>query len=377
MSSPIRDTQRPPRTVDRVDVVAWDQLTFADLSRWEQIRATRPEFASPFFSVRFSRTIDVVRGDVSVAVLRDDNDIVGFLPFHRIGNQAFPVGRCFNDAHNIICHRDTQIDWLWILSQMDVKAFDFHAMVGTDPDDLQKYSYVGTIRSFCAELGDDSLAFLDKLEREHNTIRRQRQKSRKMAREVGPLELEIDCRDPDLLQQTIQWKRNQYRRTDILDFFTPDWTRQLLSELHHPPSADTVPGQARGLLSVLRAGQNIVAAHYGIIEGDLLHYWFPTYDPAYRRYSPGTALFTAIVSDSTRCGIRCIDMGYGEQPYKLKQTDQTSEVAFGCISQSSLYRRWRSVETAAITTIKKAPMKESLKRIWRRMQPQAGISKLR
>ncbi|WP_419189057.1 GNAT family N-acetyltransferase [Stieleria marina] len=362
---------------DRVKVVAFDDLTHDDLVLWEQIRATRPEFATPFFSARFNAAVHRVRQDVDVAVIQAANRTIGFLPFHRIGNVAFPAGRCFNDAHNIIARSDKHVDWIWLLEQIGVKAFDFHAMMGADLSELGRQNYIGTIQSFRAELGNDSRAFLKKLGREHKTVGRQPQKTRKMGREIGPVELEIDCRDPSLLEHTIRWKREQYQRTDILDLFTPDWTRGLLMELFNGDGQSDVPGDARGMLSVLRAGDSIVAAHYGILENGLLHYWFPAYDPAYGRYSPGTALFTGITAQASDYGIHCIDMGYGEQPYKLKQTDQTGEVAFGCVSRSSLYRRWRSVETAAITAIKKAPMKESLKRIWRTIQPNAGISKLR
>jgi CelD/BcsL family acetyltransferase involved in cellulose biosynthesis len=264
-----------------------------------------------------------------------------------------------------------------LLRQINVKAFDFHAMMGADLDDLGEKNYLGTIQSFSADLGDDSKAFLKTLGKHHKTVGRQPQKTRKMAREIGPVELEIDCRDPALLEQTIRWKREQYQRTDILDLFTPDWTRQLLREFFDGETQSDIPGNSRGMLSVLRAGDQIVAAHYGILEDGLLHYWFPAYDQNYAKYSPGTALFTAIVAEATDHGIHCIDMGYGEQPYKLKQTDQTGEVAFGCVSRSSFYRRWRNIETVAITAIKQAPMKESLKRIWRKVQPHAGISKLR
>ena len=366
-----------PRLGRQVHVLRFDQLTEHHLKSWQAIRSLRAEFNTPFFSTQFSAAVHRARGDVEVAIVSEDNQIIGFLPFQRVNNVAHPVGRCFNDAHNLIAEKDAGIDWIWLLEQIDVKAYDFHAMLGSSPQRLGPKNHIGTIASFCATLGDDSQAFLAKISKRHKTIRRQPQKTRKMAREIGPVQLEIDCRSTDLLDQTIRWKRDQYNRTNILDFFTPKWTRDLLSGLFNPECLGELPGNARGLLSVLRAGENVVAAHYGIIEDDLLHYWFPTYDPKYARYSPGTALFRQIVAAASDHGIRYIDMGYGEQPYKLKQTDTKSEITYGCISRSSMYRRWRNLETAAVGMIKQAPMKESLKRVWRRIQPQAGISKLR
>ena len=120
-----------------------------------------------------------------------------------------------------------------------------------------------------------------------------------------------------------------------------------------------------------------MAAHYGMIENDLLHYWYPAYDPKYSIYSPGTALFTAIVAAASENGIRCIDMGYGEQPYKLKQTDTTSIVGFGSLSRSKFHLNRRRWEATAREAIKKAPMKGTLKRIRQRVLPGVGRSKLK
>tara|TARA_R110002049_G_scaffold72490_6_gene187370 strand:- start:51134 stop:52330 length:1197 start_codon:yes stop_codon:yes gene_type:complete len=368
-----------------VAVVDFDGLSELDKQVWETIRATRPEFRSPFFSVGFSAAVHRARGDVDVAILREGSDPIGYFPFHRIRNVALPVGRFFNDAHNIITRREHLIDWMWFLKQCDLKAFDFHAMPGTSQAVLDEHSH-GTIDSFAADIGDDSIAYLNRLRKSHRTIARQPQKTRKMQREIGPVRLEFDCRDPELLDLTIGWKRQQYRRTHILDLFGPNWTRRLVTELHraddesqhdettHDDRDDTT---MRGLLSVLWAGDQVVAAHFGIREGDLIHYWFPAFNAKYARYSPGTALYCAMIESATEKGVRCIDMGYGEQPYKLKQTDAVTSVAFGCLSRSRLHGWWRSAETKAISMVKRMPMKEPIKRVWRRVQPQAGISKIR
>jgi CelD/BcsL family acetyltransferase involved in cellulose biosynthesis len=261
-------------------------------------------------------------------------------------------------------------DWLWLLRECNLKSYDFHALVRTQCDSLENYCQ-GTTESFCAELGDDSREFLRRLEKSHRTILRQQQKSRKMERELGPLQLEIDCRDSDLLEQSIQWKREQYKRTNILDLFTPQWARDLLRNLHGRSNA-----QARGIVSVLRAGDHVVATHIGMIDGSLLHYWFPSYNTEFARYSPGTALFKEIVRASSDHGIDCIDMGYGEQPYKRKQTDTITTVAHGCVTPSRVYRQWKRATKAAGSALKKVPMKEQLKYVLRTIQPTAGISKL-
>ena len=355
----------------RVVLLAPDQLSMADCRRWEQIRASRPEFRVPFFALRFTECVHKARGDVEVAVVRRGDETIGFLPFHRIGNLAVPVGRFLNDAHNVIAAHPGEIDWAWLLRQCNVKAFDVHALVGHEQE-VETQFRLGTINAFSADLGDDSVAYLKRLGKAHKTIGRQPQKTRKLDREVGPVRMEFDCPDFALVEKAIAWKRDQYRRTHILDLFTPDWTIDLIRHLHE----QDVDG-LRGILSVLWAGDRPVAAHYGMIEGGLLHYWFPSYDPAYSQYSPGTGLFRQIVHDGTINGLDFVDMGYGEQPYKLKQTDVTSSVAFGSLTESRLHLHIRQAEASAISLIKRMPMKEPLKRFWRRINPNHGISKLR
>lgn len=363
-------------TVTSAEVMAWDQLGFAERDQYEVLRQSSDDFRSPFFSLGFLDAIHASRGDLKVILMRNHQDVLGFLPMHRLGRIAVPAGRFFNDAHNIVTDPKTQFDWMRVLGQCQLRSFDFHALVG-EQQKLPADSVIGTTQSFSAELADDSQGFLRRLENEHRTIRRQEQKTRKLEREVGAVTLEIDCRDEALLQQAIRWKRDQYRRTNILDLFTPEWTRNLMHCLHQRSACAMADSPNRGLLSVLRAGGQPVAMHFGMIESGLLHYWIPTYDPAFAPYSPGTALFKAIVQTSTDVGIHCLDMGYGEQPYKRKQTDTITSVAHGCVSSSRGYRVWRRAANAATHLVKRIPMKETVKQIVRRIQPNAGISKLR
>ena len=360
----------------RVEVSPLDRLRNDELIAWENLRDSRPEYASPFFSTRFSEAVHAARGDVWIAVIMDGDEIVGFFPFHRFRGTAVPVGRFLNDAHNIIADPATMIDWIWLLEKIDCKAFDFHAMAGGDNESIFQFAQ-GTLQSFHANIGDDSLGFLQQLERSHKTIERQSHLTRKLSRQVGKVRLQTDCSDPMLLQRAIDWMRNQYRRTHTLDLFSADWTGDLIRHLHRENTQTPNHLPARGLFSVLYAGDHPVAAHFGIMQRGLLHYWFPTCDTAYAEYCVETALFVELIRNATQHGIHCVDLGYGEQPCKRGQSDSTGEVAYGCISRSRFHQNRRKLETLAVSTMKKMPLKVAAKKIWRRLQPNAGISKLR
>ncbi|TWU01907.1 GNAT family N-acetyltransferase [Neorhodopirellula pilleata] len=386
-------------TAAQIRVFPFAGLSPAMLQRWESVRRDSLAESSghrdhPFFSPRFASAVQAARGDVLVAVAfsgpvsdacsSDAADAIGFLPFHRIGRIGLPVGRFLNDAQNVIGLASERIDWSQWMRACDVAAFELHAIIQAEASWISDYR-LQEVKAFRADFEGDSPAFLRRLEREHRTIGKQGQKTRKLEREFGPLRLEIDCRCPDVLEQAITWKRAQYQRTHILDLFLPDWTRRLIQVLHEPgmlagtQSCDSMSfadESLRGLLSVLRAGDHVVAAHIGMIERGQLHYWFPTYDPAFSRCSPGTALFTEIVRAATLHGIDGIDMGYGEQPYKQKQTGTTSRVAFGIITDSKWQRVNYRFKQQAVACLKRMPMKEFFKKGWRTIHPTAGIQKL-
>ena len=390
ISIPVRDTvqDNPVESVHRrtstppscspafqICVHPVDQLTQRDFECWESLRTQNAAFRSPFFSARFASAIQSSRSDVFVASVRELGKLIGVLPFHKIGNVAYPVGRHFNDAHNLMVDQSCSVTWENVLEAINARSFDFHAMVG-QPVKTECYREIGTVKSFAACLGNSPTCFLNELQRKHNSIRRQPQKTRKLEREIGPVRMELDCRDPSLLDWLISRKREQYSRTNILDHFAPGWTRKLMHHFHDE-TMRSLPGSARGLLSILWAGDKPVAGHFGILEDTILHYWFPVYDPLFGRYSPGTALYIDIVRSAPKIGIECIDMGYGEQPYKLRQTDVVSEVSYGSITSSKLHFQLRCCEHKVAEAIKAAPMKPMLKKILRRIQPTAGISKLR
>ncbi|MFG0253967.1 MAG: GNAT family N-acetyltransferase [Rhodopirellula sp. JB053] len=367
-----------------ISVQQFDQLSAETLGCWEHRRSQDSRWSQPFFASRFSSAVHLARGDVLVAVIshrspgKPDRP-VGFLPFHRVGRIGVPAGRFLNDAQNVIGLPPRLVDWEALLRACDVVAFDLHAIVHPSDQWVEKYR-LNSIGAYRADFAGDSTQYLQTLCKDHRTIAKQGQKTRKLGREIGDIRLEVDCRSPEVLAQTIAWKRSQYQRTHILDLFLPDWTRRMVDVLHggeeRDAMADLSDAPLGGLLSVLWAGDQIVAAHYGMIEKGQLHYWFPTYDPKYARYSPGTALFTELVRASTEYGVDSIDMGYGEQPYKQKQTATTTDVAYGTITNSRWHRLTHSASNTLSQYAKRIPMKEKVKKAWRSIHPTAGIKKL-
>jgi CelD/BcsL family acetyltransferase involved in cellulose biosynthesis len=82
-----------------------------------------------------------------------------------------------------------------------------------------------------------------------------------------------------------------------------------------------------GVISSLEAGGRLLAAHFGLRRGPILHYWFPVYDPALARYGPGRLLLAAIIEAAPLHGISRIERGVGTT--QAKRDFANAEVTYG------------------------------------------------
>jgi CelD/BcsL family acetyltransferase involved in cellulose biosynthesis len=173
-----------------------------------------------------------------------------------------------------------------------------------------------------------------------------------------------------LVAYLIELKRRQYKRTFTYDIFSHSWIRNLVFNLHAGRA-----GTVKGILSVLYAGQQPVALHYGLLEGDLLHYWFPAYDPHFAFASPGTELFLQVARYGPETGsFVAIDMGYGEQAYKHKLTNVQTEMSVGTIDPNPLRRAIHQAKLTAWFQRKRLPFRRQVRTLARRLAPALGRS---
>jgi hypothetical protein len=88
-------------------------------------------------------------------------------------------------------------------------------------------------------------------------------------------------------------------------------------------------GNFRGLLSAIYVGDELVAAHFGMLGMGVLHWWFPVYNIEYRKYSPGVSLLLSVAEEAKDNGIHCIDLGKGEAQYKDRLCNDEIEIFEG------------------------------------------------
>jgi CelD/BcsL family acetyltransferase involved in cellulose biosynthesis len=351
------------------DCVPLRELESCLISQWDSVRANAASYRSPFFGYAFLKTVAELEPHIEVAITRVGNQLVSALPFQRVSKQcARPVGLGINDAHGFLKQPSTTVNPLAVLRQCKLRSFEFHA---APPDLLETEKFaIGHTRSFLADLTVDPKGFEHYLRHSSDTIDRQGQKTRKLIRTLGPLRLDFDCRDARLIDLLVKLKCDQYQRTHTYNILAVQWIRKLLGQLHA-----NVDSPIRGILSVLYAGDQAVALHYGMTEGDLLHYWFPVYDPKYSYGSPGTILFLEIAKQATELGYRAIDMGYGEQAYKHKLTNVITDMSYGIIDSSSLRRAIYRTHNKWQGSVKKLWLKDLVKPFIRKLLPNLGAER--
>ena len=99
----------------------------------------------------------------------------------------------------------------------------------------------------------------------------------------------------------------------------------------------TCSDHTSGLLSVLYAGDQPIAAQFGLRAGELVVGWFTAYDLRFRKYSPGLINVKQMAQGMAAAGIHTIDMGAGAANYykeTLKSHD--SFVAKGVVTSRSI-----------------------------------------
>ena len=345
-------------------------IRVADLSpeleqTWREIRATKDCYRSPYFDLGFIRAVDRIRGKVEIAVVNDRSGaIIGFFPFRRTSlHRAEPVGGLLNDVHGIMVLDGIELSIEKVMEDCRLARFSFHSMPIESVS--EKFIFRKNL-SYNIDLSDGWDAYIAWAKQHSSTIKRQPQKSRAM-QSLGDIRFEFDCVDESAMNHLIALKRAKYQRSRTFDILGVKWASELLKDIQHVSQSGF-----QGLLSVIWKDDEMIAAHFGMISGNVLHYWFPTFDNRYHKYSPGTQLILQVAEEASTRGITMIDFGYGDDPYKLKFCNGRQHVACGQVNFNPLAFQFAKQRHYFRNQLKKIPMKSAAKMVVRGVFPEFG-----
>ncbi|MFJ5777671.1 GNAT family N-acetyltransferase [Streptomyces sp. NPDC093094] len=307
---------------------------------WHRAMDESPGFANPFLSPEFAAAVGLTRGGAHVAVLHEDGEPVGFLPYEK---GALGVGRAIglglSDCQALVHRPGVTWDTGELLRACGLSVFEFDHLVGEQkPFDA---AVTGRFASPVLDLEPGGGEYPQWLRATYPGLARTTlKKERRLDRQVGAFRFVLDERDPRMLRTLMRWKSAQYRRTGRTDRFSRPWIVALAEHLF-----DVREEHFTGLLSVVYAGDRPVAAHFGPRSRTVLAAWFTAYDPEFAYYSPGLMMHLRMAEAAGRDGVTLMDMGRGDKEYKDWLKTRELRVGEGFATRphpvAAAHRMWR------------------------------------
>jgi len=349
----------------RVEVVPGGSLSSDLKARWQELQSEDPALAGPYFCWEFTAAA-AVRDNVFVAVLEDGSGVFGFFPYQVAGRGVGePVGGLLSDYHGVIGGKHADFDARDLVRQCGLDIWDFDHLTPQTPflahATIHAESPVMDLREgFEAYLESRKQAGVKKL-------RKLQGLARKFEREVGPLRFETRCEDPAVFDGIIASKSRQCRRTGVVDFFGWGWTVELLRRVLETQTTDF-----QGLMSALYAGEQLVASHMGMCSRSVWHWWFPTYEEEFSRYSPGLILLLKAAEAAVSEGFVTIDLGKGDDAYKQSFMTGSLPLLEGNVIRPTWRGVLRRTKTATRRFLKTSPVAAPLRVPWRFLKKSLG-----
>jgi len=321
-------------------------------ARWRAIQADNIDLANPFFAPEFTKAVAAVRPETKVAVIEDAGIIQAFLPYHP-GKLGFgqPVGEILSDYHGLVAPAEFDMPPKLLLCQTGLVAWDFNHAPAT-----QRVLRPGMKLPSSSPIIDLSAGYAAYLDAHRSAKNELMRKYRRLEREVGPVRFVDRSEDKGLLEMCLNLKSRQYVRTGVRDIFVTPWMRDLIFALQNTRSDGLT-----GILSILFAGDKVVSLHFGMRSATVWHWWFPAYDTAYAKYSPGVLLLLKMAETCKETGVTSIDLGQGNAHYKMRLSNGSHPLMVGSIERASA----QVVARTGIHSLRKIVRESPLGPIWR------------
>ncbi|MBB2909116.1 CelD/BcsL family acetyltransferase involved in cellulose biosynthesis [Streptosporangium becharense] len=345
-----------------VRTVGFDELGERELSAWHGLRAANPLLDSPYFHPGFSAAVHASGCRVLVAVGRDaSGEVRSLFPHHRERSVIRPVGWPGADFQGPITAPGSAFDPVILLTG-GVRALAFDHLVDGLPG-FQPWIESRRVSPF-ADVSGGLDGYLGRASRSgRDNMGQARRRAARAERTYGPVRFAADTVDAGCLDRLVALKRAQYAATGARDYFTEPGRRELLARLLH-----TRGRSFAGVLSTLHVGPHLVAAHFGIRSGGVLHWWFPVYDPAFSHLSPGWMLLRELVAASPALGVTRLDFGRGADEYKRRAKTGETLVCEGYLSRNPAGRAFRKMHRSMVAAMKTSTFGPGVRRILKKVR---------
>jgi len=298
-----------------------DQLSRPLLGLWREILDAQ-SLASPFQHPEFIRAVSMVQDGIEVGVLEEEGEILGFLPFQRgRWGIARPVAGRLCDQSGAILRPGATWSPKAFAQAVGLRAI---RLVNTPTGDPALAPYQDRVKQIhTIDMSNGFKSYREgNIESGSKFMRQIERRISKGESRDGPMRFVWRTEDRAVLDTLLGWKAEQRKRTGTPDIFDLPWARALVERLCRVREKDF-----EGVLSAVYFGDTLAAAHFGIRTPTALQYWVPGYNHALHRFSPGLACLMEVAREAANRGVLRIDLGAGEQRFKLRACNATRQVA--------------------------------------------------
>src|SRR5262249_24971763 len=305
------------------------ELNTGDVALWHSFQRATHGLAGPFLAPEFACAMSEHRSDMRLAILEDGEKVVGFFPFER---KAFGIGSAFcyglSDMQAVVHAPGYEWDGVELLEACRLVVWEFDHLIHEQVRHFAPQEHTPRM-SPVVDLTDGWENWIAR-KKASRRIKRSREQERKLVREHGPLRFVVDSRDPRHLEQLMQWKSAQYRRTGRFDRFARRWFAEGMRRLF-----DTRTDNFSVELSVTLVRDRPAAYCLSLRSNGILAGWFPAYDIDLAPYGVGTIHQRHLLMHAAGNGIRLFDCGAGEEHYKQTFRDFDIALARGMLRRKA------------------------------------------
>jgi CelD/BcsL family acetyltransferase involved in cellulose biosynthesis len=276
--------------------------------------------------------------------MRTGEGVLGFFPFES-GKRGFgrALGKGYSDAQGLVAPATADIDFREVLSASGLRSWEFDHLVAWQGEWFRHGPHRLVEQSSPVVDLSAGWAAYERHQRQSSAtlLQATARKRRKLERDHGPVTFVLHEANHALLEELLRWKSEQYRRSGLRDRFADGGVRRLVHDL-----LEVDDPELQGLLTVIRAGDEVVAMHMGLRCASTLAYWIPGYALNFTAYSPGLILCMDLLRAMTGAGMSLLDFGKGNEDYKRRIANATIPLLRGAVSHDRLtarldaLRRW-------------------------------------
>jgi CelD/BcsL family acetyltransferase involved in cellulose biosynthesis len=327
----------------KIETIQGHELTPDLCATWAALQRVNDDLVSPFFHPEFTRNVARTKPTTEVAIIRDGARIVGFFPFERttkvLGGR---VGGILSDYHGIVSAADLGLSAQDLLRACRLDAWRFCSVPASQRAFSEGCLEVKPRPMIDLKAGYEAYV-KERSDCGTSVIKKTARQERQLCREVGAVRYVAHETDNGVLERLFAWKSLQYSRLGTLDVLALPGVKELLQAIHKTQTEGFA-----GVLSALYAGDRLLAAHFGMRSWRAWHYWFPCYDRAFAKYSPGSILLLKMAESARSFGVEQMDLGAGEGGYKYRFANCSIKITAGCVD----LWQWRTARRRAGHNIK-------------------------